>query len=149
MLKQLFKVFTLFLLCSLSDSSETERHEQLWEERFKSVRQRIQDAVRNDDAVSVAVAVGFRGKIIWEEAFGFSDRGEKIPATVHTRYPIASLSKPFTATGIMILAQRKLIDLTKPANDYLGAAPLQVMQEMHKKLLRTPARAFGPLDFRI
>jgi len=40
-------------------------------------------------------------------------------------YALASISKPLTATGLMILAERGLINLDSPINDYLGEVKLQ------------------------
>lgn len=74
---------------------------------------------------SVAVAVVANGRIVWEEGFGWADREKRIPADEHSMYSLASISKPITATGLMILAERGAIDLDKPANDYLGAAKLR------------------------
>ena len=91
---------------------------------FDGIRQRIQEAVKNDEAVSMAVAVAVDGKIIWEEGFGSADREQRIRATAHTRYAIGSISKPFTATGLMILVERGLVDLNRPANQYLGGAQI-------------------------
>ena len=45
-----------------------------------------------------------------------------VAATEHTMYSLASISKPVTATGLMVLVERKQIDLDRPVNDYLGAA---------------------------
>jgi CubicO group peptidase (beta-lactamase class C family) len=39
-------------------------------------------------------------------------------------YSLASISKSFTATGLMVLAEHNRIDLDKPVNDYLGNARL-------------------------
>ena len=64
------------------------------------------------------------GKIIWEEAFGWADREKKIPATPDTIYALASLTKPYTATGMMELVEQRKIDLEHPINEYLGSAPL-------------------------
>ncbi len=73
---------------------------------------------------SIAVAVAQRGRIVWEEGFGWADRERRVPATAHTLYSLASISKPITATGLMILAERGLIDLDRPIDEYLGAAKL-------------------------
>ncbi|MCK5007045.1 MAG: serine hydrolase [Spirochaetales bacterium] len=37
-----------------------------------------------------------------------------MPATEHTSYTIASISKPFTSTGLMILVEKGLVDLDEP-----------------------------------
>jgi len=73
----------------------------------------------------MAVAVARDGEIIWEDGFGLADRERDIPATEHTPYPLASISKPLTATGLMILVERGRVNLDAPANDYLGGAKLQ------------------------
>ena len=44
----------------------------------------------------------------------------KIKATPCTVYSLASVSKPMTATGVMILAEQGLIDLDQPIDTYLG-----------------------------
>jgi CubicO group peptidase (beta-lactamase class C family) len=72
----------------------------------------------------MAVAVVSHGKIIWEEGFGFADREEHIRANKHTMYYLASVSKTFTATAIMMLNERRRIDLDRPIDDYIEPARL-------------------------
>ena len=92
---------------------------------FSSVRSEIQRALVDYDAPSMSVAVATAGEIVWEEGFGWADRERRIPATEHTMYSLASISKPITATGLMVLVERGLIDLAAPANDYLGPAKIK------------------------
>jgi CubicO group peptidase (beta-lactamase class C family) len=75
---------------------------------------------------SIAVAVARDGQIIWEEAFGWADRENRVPATPHTIYSLASISKPVTATGLMVLKERGRIDLDRPINEYLGESKINV-----------------------
>lgn len=82
------------------------------------------EAVAQDAAPSLAVAVARDGRIAWAEAFGWADREHRVPATPHTRYSLASVSKPVTATGLMLLVERGLVDLDRPIDDYLGDTPL-------------------------
>ena len=89
---------------------------------FSSVRNEIRKALVAWDQPSMAVAVAVDGEIVWEEGFGWADRERRIPATEHTMYSLASISKPITATGLMILVERGFVDLDAPANDYLGPA---------------------------
>jgi len=91
---------------------------------FTRVRKFIQEQIVATTVPSVAVAVARRGEILWEEGFGWADRENRVPATEHTMYETASLTKSFTATAIMLLAEQKKLDLDRPANDYLGAARL-------------------------
>ncbi|HJU43051.1 MAG TPA: serine hydrolase domain-containing protein [Vicinamibacterales bacterium] len=93
---------------------------------FDSVRRVIQREMSERQVPSVAVAVARDGRIVWEEAFGWADRENRIAATPHTLYSLASISKPITATALMILKERGLIDLDRPINDYLGEAKINV-----------------------
>ncbi|MCM2316517.1 MAG: beta-lactamase family protein [Thermoanaerobaculia bacterium] len=69
---------------------------------------------------SIAVAVARSGSIVHQAAFGFANAEENRRATVSTPYPVASVTKPIVATGLMILAERGLVDLDQPANHYAG-----------------------------
>jgi CubicO group peptidase (beta-lactamase class C family) len=92
---------------------------------FDAVRAHIEQLVAEGEVPSMAVAVARDGEIVWEEGFGLADRERGVPATEHTPYPLASISKPLTATGLMILVERGLVNLDDPINDYLGDAKLQ------------------------
>ncbi len=91
---------------------------------FSGVRTLVRKEMVEAVIPSVTVAVARKGKIIWEEGFGWSNREKRIAATEHTMYYTASVTKTFTATALMILQQRKKIDLDRPINDYLGSAKL-------------------------
>jgi len=89
-------------------------------DRFATVRQSIARFLDSTGTASLAVAVAQRDQILWEEGFGWANRERRVPADQHTPYSLASISKPITATGLMILAERGLVDLDRPTNDYLG-----------------------------
>ncbi len=91
---------------------------------WTSVRDTIRVAMSELGLPSVSVAVAQRGKIVWEEAFGWADRERMYRATPNTMYSLASISKPFTATALMILVQRGKVNLDSAANAYLGAGKL-------------------------
>jgi len=90
------------------------------EDLFAGVRDHIRRDLAESCAPSLAVSVARNGKILWEEAFGWADREKRIPATVHTMYSVASVSKPITATGLMVLVEQGKIDLDAPVNHYLS-----------------------------
>jgi CubicO group peptidase (beta-lactamase class C family) len=92
---------------------------------FDSVRASIRKSIEGGQVPSIAVAVARDGKIIWEEGFGMADREKKRASTPNTLYSLASISKPITATGLMILKERGKIDLDRPINTYLGESKLK------------------------
>jgi CubicO group peptidase (beta-lactamase class C family) len=89
---------------------------------FSSTRKLIQERMAADSIPSVSVAVVRKGEILWEEGFGWADRDNRIPATPHTMYYLASVTKSITATAVMMLNERKKLDLDRPVNDYLRPA---------------------------
>jgi CubicO group peptidase (beta-lactamase class C family) len=119
-------ILTLILanVCQKSRPS-TPKTNKAGTDLFGDIRAHLEQLVVDDAVPSIAVAVARRGVIIWEEGFGLADREKKIPATENTAYPLASISKTFTATALMILAERGLVDLDAPVNDYLGEAKLR------------------------
>ncbi|GCE06981.1 serine hydrolase domain-containing protein [Dictyobacter aurantiacus] len=94
--------------------------------RFDAIRERIQRGLVEHGIPSLSVAVARGATVLWEEGFGWADRERRIPATPHTMYSLASISKPITTTGLMILKERGLLDLDRPINEYLGDSRLQV-----------------------
>lgn len=91
-------------------------------QNFDSVRDEIAKQIRDNGVPSLSVAAARDGKIIWEQSFGWANREKRIEATPHTMYSLASISKPFTATGLMVLKQRGQVSLDEPANRYLAPA---------------------------
>ena len=93
---------------------------------FERARAEIQKQLTEQHVPSIAIAVVRDGRILWEEGFGWADKENRVPATENTMFSLASVSKPITATALMILVERRAIDLDRPINDYLGEAKLRV-----------------------
>ena len=66
-----------------------------------------------------SVLVAENGKIIYQDAFGMANREWNIPNTVDTKFMIGSVSKPITATLMLILVQKGLVSLEKTIENYL------------------------------
>ena len=93
-------------------------------DRFDGVRATIERVMAERSLASISVAAAQGGEVVWEEAFGWANREERIRATPHTLYSLASISKPISATGLMILEERGEVDIDRPVDDYLGGARL-------------------------
>lgn len=81
------------------------------------MRETIRRALADGEIPSLAVAVVRGGEIVWEEAFG--QLTPHRPATIHTPYSLASVSKPFTATAVMALVEWGDMELDRPVDAYL------------------------------
>ena len=89
------------------------------------VKKHIIQLVADGKVPSITVAVARYGKIIWEEGFGMANREKNIPATQHTAYALGSISKPLTATALLVLKERGLVNLYSPINNYLGRSKVR------------------------
>jgi CubicO group peptidase (beta-lactamase class C family) len=63
------------------------------------------------------------GEIIKAGGYGVADVKRQIPARPDTVYKIASVSKQFIATGIMLLAQEGRLGIGDPISKYLDGTP--------------------------
>jgi CubicO group peptidase (beta-lactamase class C family) len=117
---------SLVTLAAVITSASTLQKNSYATDPFERVRGFIKQQLTTRHLPSISVAVARNGQIIWEEAFGWADRENRVPATPHTIYSLASISKPITATGLMILKERGRIDLDRPINEYLGEAKINV-----------------------
>src|SRR5688572_27394405 len=57
-------------------------------------------------------------KVLWAKGFGYADLENKIQATEHTPYHLASLTKTFASTILMQLVQEGKIKLDDPVSKY-------------------------------
>ena len=87
---------------------------------FGPVRERILKEIASGSATGVAVAVVHKGRIIWEEGFGWANREAAVQATSRTPFNLASLTKPFTTTTLTTLVAEGKLSLDDPANNHLA-----------------------------
>ena len=62
----------------------------------------------------LSVAVIRDGRVVMARGFGFADVEARVPATEHTPYDIASVTKPVSAVVAMRLAERGVLVLDRP-----------------------------------
>lgn len=70
-----------------------------------------------------SAAVGIRGEIAWAGATGIADLTTGAPITVETRFDMASVSKQFTATAILMLQREGALSLNDPISAYVDGLP--------------------------
>jgi len=68
-------------------------------------------------AFSIALVDG--DQIVWAQGFGYADPEKKTPATAETVYRVGSVSKLFTAIGVMQLVERGQLNLDAPIEKVL------------------------------
>lgn len=78
---------------------------------FAAAHRLAQEAVAAGTTPSIAFAIARDGVILHEGAYGLADREAGRAATVRTAFPLASATKPITATALMVLHERQGLDL--------------------------------------
>jgi CubicO group peptidase (beta-lactamase class C family) len=69
------------------------------------------DALNARGAFNGTVLIARRGAILFEKHCGFADVDGAVPLSVHSSFSLASVSKPITALGIMLLARSGRLQL--------------------------------------
>jgi CubicO group peptidase (beta-lactamase class C family) len=83
----------------------------------------IRAEMRRQNIPGLSLVVLEHGEVIKAEGYGLANIKLKIPATPQTVYRIASVSKQFIATGIMVLEQEGRLGLGDSVSNYLEGAP--------------------------
>src|SRR6187455_1038662 len=71
----------------------------------------------------MAVAVVQDGKMVFEKAYGLANVEFNVPVTTSTRFIIASTTKAWAATAIMMLVQQGKVGLNQPVGELLPGLP--------------------------
>lgn len=79
----------------------------------------IQEKIQNNNLVGVAIGLVLNDSVVWSEGYGFSNLKEQTPFTPYTAMAIGSITKTFTALGIMQLHERKLLNINSSITKYL------------------------------
>ena len=80
----------------------------------ENLSKRVDDIFQKMDTTvspGCALSVMRDGRIIYERGYGMADLDHDIPITTGTVFHVASISKQFTATAILLLAQEGKLSL--------------------------------------
>ncbi|MGO1596268.1 MAG: serine hydrolase domain-containing protein [Sphingobacterium sp.] len=69
------------------------------------------------------VLVAKKGKIIYENAFGWADYLHKDSLTIDSKFELASVSKPMTAIGVLKLIEEGKLNMDNTVNDFYPEFP--------------------------
>jgi CubicO group peptidase (beta-lactamase class C family) len=81
----------------------------------------FQAAVDKGEIPGASVAVTNRDRIVYLKAFGKQDVANGIPMSTDTLFRIASMTKPVTSVGVMMLYDQGKLKLDDAAGDYVPA----------------------------
>ena len=107
-----FKIINIFFLCCsvlLQSKAQSTNAEAC-----------IKNIMQQTPVAGLSVAVVKNGKIIYTHSFGNKNIETDTPLTDDCLFRIASISKSFSATSIMQLAERKKLSLEEDISNLVG-----------------------------
>ncbi len=75
------------------------------------------------NAFSGTVLVAKDGKVLFAKAYGLANREWDVPNTLDAKFRIGSVTKQFTATAILQLAEQAKLSIDDPVSKYYNDAP--------------------------
>lgn len=112
-------------------------------ERLARLSERMKSFVDRGRAAGIVTLLAHRGKPVQSLALGVQDLDSKKPMTPDTVFQIASMTKPITCVGVMMLAEDGLLAISDPVEKFLpGFATLQIREKGDGDIeeIRKPAR---------
>lgn len=110
-------VLVLLVVASFSPSSVFSQTD--------SVDEYIQAEMKKRLIPGLALVVIQNGEIVKMKGYGYANLEHNVPVTPDTVFELASVTKQFTATAIMLLVEEGKIKLDDPINQYLPKSPEQ------------------------
>lgn len=86
---------------------------------MKEKIQKICDDFSKENNFSGVCLVRVENKVIFQQAYGLAHRGFNIPNNLNTMFDTASVTKIFTATAILILIEKKLLNFQDKITDII------------------------------
>lgn len=83
-------------------------------ERLQMIARAVRSEIDQGAIPRAVVAVARKGKLAYYESFGFLDKDKNLPMRKDAIFAVASMTKPFTATGALMLVEEGRILLNDP-----------------------------------
>jgi CubicO group peptidase (beta-lactamase class C family) len=84
-----------------------------------------------------AVAISVRGQLVFVKGYGLANLETRTPVSPNTVFRIGSLTKQFTATALLLLAEDGALSVDDPVSKYLPAFPREDATTIRQLLTHT------------
>jgi serine beta-lactamase-like protein LACTB, mitochondrial len=110
-------------LCAVFASCSQAQENKLSPEKRIRIEAAVSTFMSSTHVPGVSVAVVENGEYEWGGGFGLADMEDNAPASEHTLFRLASVSKSLTATAAMQLWERGKLDLDAPVQNDCPSFP--------------------------
>jgi CubicO group peptidase (beta-lactamase class C family) len=87
--------------------------------RLERIRPAMQSFIDQGKLPGIVTMIARRGQVVHAECFGWRDIEAKKPVQLDTLFPIFSMTKPVTATAMMILYEEGRFQLSDPLSKFI------------------------------
>jgi CubicO group peptidase (beta-lactamase class C family) len=116
-------VVLILVILALAPGICAAQQPQLAADKRAQIETAVARLMSSTHVPGVSVAVVENGQYEWASGFGSADLENNVPASEHTLFRLASISKALTATGAMQLWERGQLDLDAPVQKYCTVFP--------------------------
>jgi D-alanyl-D-alanine carboxypeptidase len=135
--------FCLLVVCTLTSATAYAQQSE-----SNQVDEYVKQRMLELPIPGLSLAVVKDGKVVMARGYGAANLETGTPASPETEYRIASISKQFIATAVLLLVQEGRIGLDDKAARYLDRAPESWSQISIRQLLtHTSGIARDPVDY--
>ena len=117
------RLLILLALCSAALALGAAQDSKLSSSKRKQINDAVSKFMASTHVPGLSIAVVEDGEYEWADGFGFADLENNVPASEHTLFRLASISKSLTATAAMQLWERGRLDLDAPVQKYCPSFP--------------------------
>jgi CubicO group peptidase (beta-lactamase class C family) len=117
-MRRLSVLLTILLLTGCAAASPPPGLPTLTGDGVAAIDGMLQAAVAKGEIPGVVAAVTNKEQILYLKAFGKQDVGQNVPMSTDTVFRIASMTKPVTSVGIMMLYEQGKLQLDDPVGNY-------------------------------
>ena len=132
---KLFKSIVLFGLLCFSTSAAAQSSLSNKAESIEVIMDtKTPELLATANVPGTALAIIKNGEVIYEKGHGYADVENTIEVSPTTGFNIGSISKLFTAWGVMSLVEEEILDLDAPVENYLTRWKLPESEFDHSKI---------------
>jgi serine beta-lactamase-like protein LACTB len=113
----------MLLVCVALTARSRAQDQALSSEKRAQIEASVSKFMSSTHVPGLSVAVVENGTVEWEGGFGLADLENNVPASEHTLFRLASISKPLTAVAAMELWEKGRLDLDAPVQKYCPTFP--------------------------
>lgn len=135
----MFRYLVLFLFLSAGSVSGQIQSKSSIPVRWNANKERKLDELLNychrNDSFNGSLSISVQGKVVYEKTLGCTDKKSEKQITENTSFYLASVSKQFTAMGILILKENGKIELSDKVKKYVPNLPERASEITIRHLL--------------